>query len=173
MKEMAGEKEVDSHLWRSMAREYPNPGSYEPGFICYTAVMKSFFHEFEKFIMRGNIVDLAVGVVIGTAFNAVINSLVTNVITPPFGLLLGKINFADLAIPLGGTVKISYGLFIQSAITFVITAFGLFLFIGVVARVEALAARRRQAEATNPPMPVDPPDVSILKEIRDLLKERS
>ena len=135
--------------------------------------MKSFIDEFKTFIMRGNVIDLAVGVVIGTAFNAVTNSLVTNVITPPLGLLTGKINFADLGINLGGTVKIEYGLFIQAVITFFITAFAIFLLVRFVNRIEKIAARKKQAEASAPPAPADSPEVSILKEIRDTLKGKS
>ena len=133
--------------------------------------MKSFFEEFKKFVMRGNVFDLAVGIVIGTSFNAVINSLVNNVITPPFGLLIGKINFADLALNLGGTVQIKYGLFIQSVITFLITALGLFLVIRLLNRIEEIGRRKEKEDAKeSAPMPLDSPEVSILKEIRDTLK---
>jgi large conductance mechanosensitive channel len=135
--------------------------------------MKDFIDGFKAFIMRGNVVDLAIGVVIGTAFNAVTNSLVTNIITPPLGLLTGKINFADLALGLGGTVKIQYGLFIQAIITFLITAVALFLIVRFITRVEAIAARKKNAEAAAPPAPADTPEVSILKEIRDTLKANS
>lgn len=131
--------------------------------------MKSFLDEFKQFIMRGNVVDLAVGVVIGTAFNNVTNSLVNNVITPPLGLLLGRINFADLAINLGGTVKIQYGLFVQSVVTFVITAFALFLLVRFVNRLEHLAQKSKNEEAEKPPAPADSPEVVILKQIRDAL----
>ena len=133
--------------------------------------MKSFFEEFKKFVMRGNVIDLAVGVVIGTAFNNVTNSLVTNVITPPLGLLLGRINFADLAIGLGGSVKIQYGLFVQAVIIFLITAFALFLLIRLINRIEEIARRKEKEDAKeSAPMPLDSPEVSILKEIRDTLK---
>ncbi len=134
--------------------------------------MKSFFEEFKKFMMRGNVIDLAVGVVIGTAFNNVVNSLVTNIITPPLGLLMGKINFADLAIHLGGTVKIEYGLFLQALINFLITAFALFLVIRFINRFEDLARLRRKADAAKPePAPQDTPEVAVLKEIRDMLRK--
>ncbi len=131
--------------------------------------IKGFFGEFQKFASRGNFFDLAVGIVIGTSFNAVVNSLVTNILTPPIGLLLGRINFQDLVLPLGGTVKISYGLFFQALITFIITALALFVIVRFVNRFEDLARRRKQAEG-DPPAPADSPEVAVLKEIRDALK---
>ena len=132
--------------------------------------IKGFFAEFQKFASRGSFLDLAVGIVIGTSFSAVTTSLVTNIITPPLGLLLGKINFADLAIPLGGTVKITYGLFIQALISFIITAFALFIIVRFINRVQDVALRRKQKDAGAPPTPEDSPEVSVLKEIRDALR---
>ena len=135
--------------------------------------IKGFFGEFQKFASRGNFLDLAVGLVIGTAFNTVTTSLVTNIITPPLGLLLGRINFADLAIPLGGTVKIEYGLFIQAVIAFIITALALFLLVRFINRFEDVALRRKQQDASTPPAPADSPELSVLKEIRDILRPRT
>src|ERR1019366_2672088 len=96
-----------------------------------------------------------------------------NIITPPLGLLLGKINFIDLAIPLGGTVKITYGIFLQTVITFILTVFALFLIVRFINRFEAIALRRKQQEASNPPAPEDSPELSVLKEIRDSIRPRS
>ncbi len=129
--------------------------------------MKTFFNEFKAFALRGNVLDLAVGVVIGTAFNNIITSLVTNVITPPFGLLLGSINFKDLVFNLGGTVKIEYGIFIQAVISFFLTALALFLLIRFINR---LVNTERHKE----PQPEEnkSPEVVILEEIRDELKKR-
>src|SRR4051812_31426459 len=93
-------------------------GSVNSGSIPGSRPMKSFFEEFKKFALRGNVIDLAIGVVIGTAFSNITTSLVTNVITPPLGLLLGRIDFKDLVLNLGGTVEIHYGLFIQSVVNF-------------------------------------------------------
>jgi len=126
--------------------------------------MKSFFAEFKAFALRGNVLDLAIGVVIGTAFNSIITSLVTNVMTPPFGLLLGQINFKDLIFPLGGSVKIEYGLFLQACITFLITAFALFLFVRFLNRII-------QKERHKEPQPEEnkSPEVVLLEEIRDAL----
>ncbi len=127
--------------------------------------MKAFFEEFKTFALRGNVLDLAVGVVIGTAFNTIVTSLVTNILTPPLGLLTGKINFKDLVIALGGTVKIEYGLFLQAVISFVITAFALFLFVRFINRV---VHKERHKE----PQPVEAksPEVVVLEEIRDELR---
>jgi large conductance mechanosensitive channel len=127
--------------------------------------MKSFFDEFKTFALRGSVLDLAIGVVIGTAFNNIVTSLVNNVITPPLGLLTGKINFKDLVVNLGGTVRIEYGLFIQAIISFLLTAFALFLFIRFINRV---VHRERMKE----PQPEEnkSPEVMLLEEIRDELR---
>ncbi|MDR3548533.1 MAG: large conductance mechanosensitive channel protein MscL [Candidatus Pacebacteria bacterium] len=134
---------------------------------------KSFFSEFQTFASRGNFLDLAIGLVIGTSFSAVTNSLVTNVLTPPIGLLLGRINFSDLVIPLGGTVKISYGLFFQSILSFIITAFALFLLVRMINRFEKVASLTRKDTIDAPPAPPDSAELMVLKEIRDELKQRS
>jgi large conductance mechanosensitive channel len=129
--------------------------------------MKSFFEEFKTFALRGNVLDLAIGIVIGTAFNSIVTSLVTNVITPPFGLLLGKINFKDLVFNLGGTVRIEYGLFIQAIISFLITAFALFLFVRFINRVV-----RTERHKEPQPEETKSPEVVLLEEIRDELRAR-
>lgn len=130
--------------------------------------MKSFLEEFKTFALRGNVVDLAVGVVIGAAFTAVSNSLVNNVLTPPLGLLLGGIDFSKLGVTLGGDAVIGYGLFIQALISFVITAFALFLFVRLINRLTRIA-RKEQEEGTAPPSEKST-EVLLLEEIRDLLK---
>ncbi|KND46850.1 MAG: large conductance mechanosensitive channel protein [Parcubacteria bacterium C7867-004] len=131
--------------------------------------MKSFLEEFKKFALRGNVIDLAIGVVIGTAFNNVTNSLVTNVITPPLGLLLGRIDFKDLVVNLGGSVEIQYGLFIQSVMTFIITAFALFLLVRTLNRLEALARVKKEEEAAAPT--VKSAELVVLEEIRDSIRK--
>ncbi len=133
--------------------------------------MKSFFDEFKKFIMRGNVIDLAVGVVIGTAFNNITNSLVTNIITPPLGLLLGRINFKELALNLGGDVNIQYGLFIQAVISFLITALVLFLIVKFINHLEKISKNDPPPEP--PPPPAKSPELVVLEEIRDSLKNEN
>lgn len=131
--------------------------------------MKSFIQEFKKFALRGNAIDLAIGVVIGAAFNAVTTSLVANVITPPLSLLTKGINFSDLAFSIPNTdAHIQYGLFIQAVISFVITAFALFLLVQGMNKL-ATAAKRDQEAGTAPP-PEKSPELTVLEEIRDALK---
>jgi large conductance mechanosensitive channel len=130
--------------------------------------MKTFFEEFKKFALRGNVLDLAVGIVIGTAFSNITNSLVTNIITPPIGLLLGNADFKNLAVNLGGSVNIQYGLFVQAILDFLIIAFALFLFVRFINRVT-------QAERHKKPQPEETksPEQVVLEEIRDQLKNRA
>jgi large conductance mechanosensitive channel len=125
--------------------------------------MKNFLKEFETFAVKGNALDLAVGVVIGAAFSAITNSLVTNIITPPLGLLIGGINFSELVIPLGGTVVIGYGLFLQALLNFIVIAFVLFLVVKVMNRL----VHKKQTEV--PPTPAESAEIQVLREIRDRL----
>ena len=127
--------------------------------------MKSFFKEFETFALRGNALDLAVGVVIGAAFGQITTSLANNIITPPIGLLLGGINFSELAIPLGGNASIGYGIFLQAVVNFIIIAFALFL---LVKGINTLARKHKEEEKK---APVNQ-ELQILTEIRDALIKR-
>ena len=131
----------------------------------------SMIKEFKTFAMKGNVVDMAVGIIIGAAFGKIISSAVADVIMPPIGLLLGGVNFSDLAIVLkeavGETpaVLISYGKFIQTTIDFIIVAFVIFLAVKWMTSM-----KRKEAEA--PKAPAAPPAQEILlTEIRDLLKK--
>lgn len=125
--------------------------------------------EFKAFMMRGNVIDLAVGVVIGAAFGKIVSALVDKVVMPPIGLALGGVTFSDLAITLkegsaDGSVPpvlIEYGAFLQTLIDFVIIAAAIFLLVKAVNRIY-----RREAAA--PPAPA--PEVVLLTEIRDTLK---
>ncbi|HEY0979488.1 MAG TPA: large conductance mechanosensitive channel protein MscL, partial [Candidatus Paceibacterota bacterium] len=118
--------------------------------------MKAFLKEFKTFALRGNAVDLAIGVVIGAAFTAITNSLVANIITPPLSLLTRGINFADLAFQIPNTdASIQYGLFIQAVITFIITAFALFLLVKLINHIAAIA-RKEQEEGKAPPAQKSP-----------------
>lgn len=128
-----------------------------------------FLKEFKEFAMRGNVVDLAVGIVIGGAFGKITTSLVNDIIMPPIGFLLGKVDFKELKLvlptPDGVGVTINYGLFINTLIDFVIVAFALFL---VIKGMNAL----KRKEAAAPAAPAAPPaDVQLLTEIRDLMKK--
>jgi large conductance mechanosensitive channel len=130
------------------------------------------FKEFREFIARGNVVDLAVGVIIGAAFGAVVKSLVEQVVMPPIGLATGGIDFSQLKYVLKpadlaaktAEVSIAYGAFINTIINFLIVAFVIFLL------VKAVNSLKRQQAAAPPAAPT--PSEALLTEIRDLLKSR-
>lgn len=139
--------------------------------------MKKTFDEFKKFAMRGNVIDMAVGVIIGGAFGKIVSSLVGDVIMPAIGLLVGGVNFSDLkwvikqAVVKDGEVvtpevALNYGNFIQVTFDFLIIALAVFF---LVKGINALT-RKKEAEAKTPPAP--PVDIQLLTEIRDLLKEK-
>ena len=125
--------------------------------------------EFREFAMKGSVIDLAVGVIIGAAFGRVVSSVVADVIMPPIGLLVGGLDFSNLAILLkeGATpessVYLRYGKFIQEVINFLIVAWAIFLMIKAINRF-----RRKEPEAAAPPAP--PQEVVLLTEIRDQLR---
>ena len=134
-----------------------------------------FIQEFKQFATRGNVVDMAVGIIIGGAFGKIVSSLVADIIMPPLGLLIGGVNFTDLKIAIkaitdsaGGiitpAVTINYGNFIQVVFDFTIIAFAIFLMIKVLNKI------RKKEEAAPPAEP--PIDTQLLTEIRDLLKEK-
>lgn len=120
----------------------------------------SFLSEFKAFALRGNVMDLAVAVIIGAAFGKIVTSLVDGIIMPLIGLMLGGINIADKNITLGQAV-IKWGLFLQTIIDFTLIAFSIFL---VIKAINIL--KKKQAEKPNPPSD----EVILLTEIRDLLK---
>ena len=126
--------------------------------------------EFKEFAMRGNAIDLAVGVVIGAAFGKIVTALVDNVIMPPIGLLIGGVDFTDLAITLkaaeGGApaVVLAYGKFIQSIVDFLIVAFAIFV------GVKAINRLKREEAAAPAAAPAPTKDQELLADIRDLLK---
>jgi large conductance mechanosensitive channel len=126
--------------------------------------------EFKEFAMKGNVVDLAVGVIIGAAFGKIVSSLVGDIIMPPLGELIGGINFSDLALslgkdPTGKEVLVRYGAFLQTLFDFVIIAFVLFMAIKGINRL-------KKPSATAAPPPPAKTEV-LLEEIRDLLAKRA
>ncbi len=132
-----------------------------------------FLTQFREFAMKGNVVDLAVGVVIGTAFGKIVSSLVADIITPPLGVLIGGVDFKSLAItlknPVGGAeVSMNYGIFFQNVFDFIIIAFALFMVVKLMNR----AKRRFEREQAEAPKAEKPADIQLLEEIRDLLKQR-
>ena len=139
--------------------------------------------EFKEFIMRGNVLDMAIGIVIGAAFGAVVKSFVSNILMPPIGLLLGGKDFSELFVVLkqgtqpgpyptieaakeAGAVVWPWGLFINEVVTFLIVAFAIFLVI------KAINSLKKQEEEEPAPPPEPPAEVKLLEEIRDLLKTR-
>jgi large conductance mechanosensitive channel len=135
--------------------------------------MKKFFAEFRDFAMKGNVIDLAVGVIIGSAFNAIISSLVKDIIMPLLSMILGRINIADLKFVIPGLlgsadITLTYGLFLQAVINFVIIALSIFITIKVLNRMQRkLSKKSTPAEETAAPTSTE----MLLTEIRDLLKE--
>jgi large conductance mechanosensitive channel len=126
--------------------------------------------EFRDFIMRGNVMDLAVAVIIGAAFSAIINSLVNDIIMPLVGVILGGIDFTELVVQVG-SATIAYGNFIQAVINFLLVGLTLFLIIKAINTAEDRVARKKaQAVVEEPKPPAE--DILLLTEIRDLLKQR-
>ena len=141
--------------------------------------MSGLFQEFKEFALRGNVVDLAVGLVIGAAFGAIVNSLVADVIMPPIGLLMGNVDFSDLFINLlgqdypslaaaraAGAPVIAYGAFLNAVINFIIVALAIFVLVKGMNQL-----RRKQAEEPAE-APEAPRQEVLLQEIRDILKAR-
>ncbi|MDY6812917.1 MAG: large conductance mechanosensitive channel protein MscL [Pseudomonadota bacterium] len=134
--------------------------------------------EFREFAVKGNVVDMAVGIIIGGAFGTIVKSLVSDIIMPPIGLLLGGVDFSDLFIVLSGdgdyaslteaseagAATLNYGLFINNVVSFLIVAFAVFLLVKVVNQL------KRKEEAAAPPPAAPPEEVTLLREIRDSLK---
>ena len=127
--------------------------------------MKKFLQDFKAFAMRGNVMDLAVGVIVGGAFSSITNSLINDIIMPIVGIFVSQASFADLTLSVGGAV-ITYGNFIQAVLNFVILAFVVFCMVKAVNRV----AHTQKKEEAPPPAPSH--EEKLLTEIRDLLKER-
>ena len=135
----------------------------------------SFIKEFREFAVKGNVVDMAVGIIIGGAFGTVVKSLVDDVVMPPIGYMTSGVNFKDLAwtiVPAEGTtpaLTLNYGSFINSVITFIIVAWAVFLLIKAMNVAET---RLRIGGALMPDAPPPPEDTLLLREIRDELKKR-
>jgi large conductance mechanosensitive channel len=142
-----------------------------------------FFKEFKQFALRGNVVDMAVGIIIGAAFGKIVSSLVNDVIMPPIGMLLGGVNFTDFkvvikdaipatvdaagnAVPEIAAVTLNYGSFIQVIIDFLIIALAIFMMIKVMNNL------KKKEEAIPPPPPAPSKEETLLAEIRDILKSK-
>lgn len=143
--------------------------------------MGAFLKEFREFAVKGNAVDLAVGIIIGAAFGKIVSSLVDDVVMPPIGLLLGQVDFSDLFINLSGqdfvsvaaaraagAPVIAYGSFINTLINFAIVAFAVFILVKQINHLKRVAGLEEEKAS-----PAPPADVVLLQEIRDLLAEQS
>lgn len=125
----------------------------------------SMLQEFKSFAMKGNVVDLAVGIVIGAAFGKIVSSLVGDLIMPIVGLLVGGVDFSGLAVKVGAA-SVTYGKFIQSCVDFLIIAAAIFMVVQLINRL------RREEPAAPAAPPAPPKQEVLLEEIRDLLKRR-
>lgn len=132
----------------------------------------SLVKEFREFAVKGNVVDMAVGIIIGAAFGKIVSSLVSDVVTPPLGYLIGGVDFTKLAITLPAMtegaepVTIRYGVFLQATCDFLIVAFAIFMLVKLINRL------RRAEQAKPAPPPAPPRQEVLLEEIRDLLKQQ-
>ncbi len=137
-----------------------------------------FIKEFKDFAMRGNVMDMAVGVIIGGAFGKIVSSLVNDIIMPPIGWLIGGINFSELSVKLPvnpltpdqDPVTINYGAFLQTTLDFLIVAFCIFLLIKGINKLSDL--KKKEEEEAAPAAPAGPTQEELLTEIRDLLKNK-
>ncbi len=133
----------------------------------------SFIKEFREFAVKGNVVDMAVGIIIGAAFGKIVSSFVSDIITPPLGYLIGGVDFTDLKATLPAIqegrdpVTINYGAFLQTTFDFLIVAFAIFLVIKMINRLK----RKEEVAPSAPPPPPSRQEV-LLEEIRDLLKRQ-
>ena len=139
----------------------------------------TFMQDFKAFAMKGNVIDMAVGVIIGGAFGKIVSSVVADIIMPPLGLLVGGVNFTDLkwvlkpAAVVDGkevvAVTLNYGQFLQATFDFLIIAFSIFMFIRLITR---LTQKKEETPAIPPAPPAPTKEEELLTEIRDLLKEK-
>lgn len=133
---------------------------------------KGFWGEFKTFIARGNVMDLAVGVIVGTAFTNIVKSLTDNILMPIIGLVVGGFDFSKLIFKVevwGREVSINYGSFIQSTVDFLLTALCIFIIVKIMNKF--LAKKEAEKKEETPAEPVKSDEVKLLEEIRDLLKE--
>ena len=128
--------------------------------------MKKFLREFKEFAMRGNMMDLAVGVIVGGAFSSITTSLINDILMPVIGIFVSEASFADLTVTVGSAV-VAYGNFIQAVINFLIMAF----VVCCMVKGSNLLSRKKE-EAPAPPPPAPSPEEKLLTEIRDLLREQ-
>ncbi len=134
----------------------------------------SMLQEFKTFAVKGNVIDMAVGIIIGAAFGKIVSSFVEDVIMPPLGMLIGGVNFSDLAVTLkeaaegAAAVTVNYGKFIQTVFDFTIIAFAIFIAVKAINSMK----KKEEAAAAPPPPPGPTAEEKLLTEIRDLLRTK-
>lgn len=124
--------------------------------------MKNILNEFKAFAVKGNVIDLAIGIVIGGAFGKIVTSFVNDILMPPLGVLIGGINFSSLSIKMGESAVFAYGNFIQMIVDFLIIAFAIFFLVKMINKL-----KKKEEEKPKAPSP----EVVLLTEIRDILKK--
>jgi large conductance mechanosensitive channel len=139
--------------------------------MSYTAHARGLLNEFKEFAVKGNVIDMAVGIIIGGAFGTIVSSLVKDVIMPPIGMVIGGVDFSNIKIPLRAAengrdaVTMNIGLFINNVISFLIVALAVFMLVKAVNELRKRIEREKEKPAAAPP----PPSELYLKEIRDAL----
>ena len=134
--------------------------------------MKNFMKEFKDFISRGNVMDMAVGIIIGSAFTAIVTSLVEDIIMPVIGVIIGGVDFTALSVTIEGAT-IRYGIFLQNIFNFLLIALCVFVMIRTINKMHEKIEAGLRIKKEEAPAPEDPADVALLKEIRDLLKAQN
>lgn len=129
--------------------------------------MREFMKDFKAFAMKGNVMDMAIGVVMGTAFGAIVTALVQKIIMPLVGILVGGIDLSGLALEIG-TAKLEYGAFLQAVLNFLIIAFSIFLFVRAIARAKKKFEKEELVEEEKPEIT----EVQLLTEIKELLEKK-
>lgn len=142
----------------------------------------SMVQEFKQFAMRGNVMDMAIGIIIGAAFGKIVSSLVADILMPPIGKLMGNVDFSSLFVVLGagtypslaaakaaGAATLNYGIFINAIIDFIIVTFAIFLLVKGMNTMH----RKKEAKVATPPPPAPSAEEKLLAEIRDLLKYKA
>lgn len=131
---------------------------------------KGFWAEFKEFALKGSIIDVAIGMIIGAAFSAIITSLVEDIIMPILGIVIGKVDFSSLAITVG-SANVMYGKFLQSCLSFLLIALTIFICIKAINKARTKFEKQVEEEVEEEEEPAE--DIALLSEIRDLLKEQN
>ena len=133
--------------------------------------MKNFFEEFKTFISRGNVLDMAVGVIVGGAFTAIVTSLTEDILTPLIGMLTGGIDISGLSVTVGSAV-LTYGKFLNAILNFLIVAFAVFCLVKAVNKLKDAALKKKEEEEETAEEEAEAPEVTLLREIKELMEKQ-